>query len=59
MKKARRTSEQIIRILRETEANGMETEQVCGTHKIGAQAYCRWKKKYGGMGRRKYGGCAS
>ena len=50
MKKTRRTTEQIIRILREAEANGMKTEQVCRTHNISAQTYYRWTKKHGGMG---------
>ena len=50
MKKTRRTTEQIIRILREAESNGMKSEQVCRLHNISAQTYYRWKKKYGGMG---------
>jgi putative transposase len=50
VKKTRRTTEQIIRILREAEAKRMSTEEVCRTHNLSAQTYYRWKKKYGGMG---------
>ena len=50
VKKTRRTTEQIIRILRDAEAKGMKTEEVCRAHSISAQTYYRWKKKYGGMG---------
>lgn len=49
MKKTRRTTEQIIRILRDAEASGMRTEEVCRTHNISAHTYYRWKRKYGGM----------
>lgn len=49
MKKTRRTTEQIIRILREAEASGMKTEEVCRTHNISTHTYYRWKRKYGGM----------
>jgi putative transposase len=49
VKKTRHTTEQIIRILREAEASGERTEQVCRTHNISAQTYYRWKSKYGGM----------
>ena len=47
MKKTRRTTEQIIRILREAEASGKKTEEVCRTNNISAHTYYRWKKKYG------------
>ena len=49
MKKTRRTTEQIIRILREAEASSRKTEEVCRTNNISAQTYYRWKSKYGGM----------
>ena len=49
MKKTRRTTEQIIRILRAAEGSGQTTEEVCREHNISAQTYYRWKSKYGGM----------
>ena len=49
MKKTRRTVEQIIRILRESD-NGATVEQICRTHNISPQSFHRWKQKYGGMG---------
>lgn len=48
MKKTRRTVEQIIRILRESDS-GQTVEQVCRTHNISRQSFHRWKQKYGGM----------
>ena len=51
MKKSRRTTEQIIRILRESEGSGLKTDQICRTHNISAQTYYRWKSKYGGLDR--------
>jgi putative transposase len=48
MKKTRRTVEQIIRILRESDS-GKTVEQVCRSHNISPQSYYRWKQKYGGM----------
>ena len=50
MKKTRRTTEQIIRILRDAEVSGKKTEEVCRINNISAQTYYRWKSKYGGMG---------
>tara|TARA_B100000749_G_scaffold221302_1_gene176372 strand:+ start:62 stop:241 length:180 start_codon:yes stop_codon:yes gene_type:complete len=47
VKKTRRTTEQIIRILREAEASSRKTEEVCRTNNISAQTYYRWKSKYG------------
>jgi putative transposase len=49
MKKTRRTTEQIIRILRAAEGSDQTTEEVCREHNISAQTYYRWKSKYGGM----------
>jgi putative transposase len=48
MKKTRRTTEQIIRILRESE--GLSVDEACRKHEISAPTYHRWKAKYGGMG---------
>ena len=48
MKKTRRTTEQIIRILRESE--GLKVEDACRKHSVSTQTYHRWKAKYGGMG---------
>jgi putative transposase len=49
VKKTRRTTEQIIRILRDAETSGRKTEEVCRTHNISAQTFYRWKSKYGGL----------
>ena len=48
MKKTRLTTEQIIRILRESE--GLNVEEACRKHEISAPTYHRWKAKYAGMG---------
>lgn len=48
MKKTRRTTEQIIRILRDSE--GLSVDEACRRHEISAPTYHRWKAKYGGMG---------
>ena len=48
MKKTRKTTEQIIRILRDSE--GLSVDEACRKHEISAPTYHRWKAKYGGMG---------
>ena len=48
MKKTRKTTEQIIRILRDSE--GLSVDEACRKHQISAPTYHRWKAKYGGMG---------
>ena len=48
MKKSRRTTEQIIRILREADT-GLSAEEVCRKHSISSQTFYRWRDKYGGM----------
>ena len=49
MKKTRRTTEPIIRILRDAQASGMKSEEVFRTHNSSAPTYYRWKRKDGGM----------
>lgn len=48
MRKSRFKEEQIIGILKESEA-GVPTAELCRKHGIAAQTLYRWKGKYGGM----------
>ena len=48
MKQTRHTTENIIRILRESEAAGLPTDEVCRRRNISRQTYYRWRSKYGG-----------
>jgi putative transposase len=48
MKRKQFTEEQIIGILKESEA-GMKNQEVCRKHGITEQTFYRWRSKYGGM----------
>lgn len=47
-KRKRHTVEQIIRILKESDA-GKKTGDICRRHGISEQTFYRWKAKYGEM----------
>lgn len=48
MKGKRFTEEQIIRVLKESEA-GAKTAELCRKHGISEATFYNWKAKYGGM----------
>ena len=49
MKRKRFKEEQIIGILKESEAGG-KNQEICRKHGISEQTFYRWRSKYGGAG---------
>ena len=48
MKRKRFSEEQIIGVLKESEA-GAKTDDICRRHGISSATFYTWRKKYGGM----------
>tara|TARA_R110002072_G_scaffold10443_5_gene48534 strand:- start:3814 stop:4080 length:267 start_codon:yes stop_codon:yes gene_type:complete len=48
MRKSRFTEEQIVAILKESEA-GASTQELCRRHGISTNTFYNWRKKYGGL----------
>ena len=58
MKRKRFSEEQIIGVLKESEA-GAKVDELCRRHGISPATFYAWRKKYGGMKRRMPSGCGS
>ncbi len=48
MKRKRFSEEQIIGVLKESEA-GAKTDDICRRHGVSSATFYSWRKKYGGM----------
>ena len=54
MARKRYSDEDILRLLREMEvhlASGSDVQSACRSVGISDATYCKWRKRYGGMGR--------
>jgi putative transposase len=49
MKQSRFTEEQIVAILKQSDA-GMKTAEVCRQNGVSEATFYKWKAKYGGLG---------